>query len=135
MRLVAMPADSDTFFIFGAQDLLYGAAPRPGERFDPRDERREPDRDILRLLELARAIVIAPAEGSDPAVAFIGAELERLQRQLADMRDEFLLFLGGNEVCLVAQANRAAERGRKKAQGFSHCLKVLSALSGKPRAS
>lgn len=69
MRLVAMPADPHPFIIFGAQDLADGAARRTGEGFDPGDEGLEPFRDVVGLPELALAVIIAPAEGSDGSVS------------------------------------------------------------------
>jgi hypothetical protein len=61
MRLVAMPANSDTLIIFRAQDLPYRTAPVAGEGFDPGDEGRQPVCNILGVVELALAIFIAPA--------------------------------------------------------------------------
>jgi hypothetical protein len=67
------------------------------------------------LFKLVLVVVVAPPEGGDAALAFKGAELERRERQRADLGDELLLALGDDEARLVAQASGAEASSEKKA--------------------
>jgi hypothetical protein len=79
------------------------------------DQGRDPGGQVFRLFKLVLVIVVAPPEGGDAALAFKGAELERRERQRADLGDELVLALGGDEVRLVAQASGAAAPSEKRA--------------------
>lgn len=67
------------------------------------------------MFKLVLVIVVAPPERGDAALAFKGAELERRERQRADLGDELLLALSGDEAGLVAQASGAAASSEKRA--------------------
>jgi hypothetical protein len=51
--------------------------PRTAERFDIPDQRHQPLRHGLGLLQLALAIIVSDSKRGDTAPAFVLAELER----------------------------------------------------------
>src|SRR4051794_7208670 len=67
--------------VFGEQHLPDGRVGKRCEALDLGAERREPSRNLFGLFELVLAVVVAPAEGRDPALAFEGTKLEWRQRQ------------------------------------------------------
>ena len=101
------------------------------------DQRRDPGGQVFRLFKLVLVIVVAPPERGDAALAFKGAELERRERQRADLGDELLLALGGDEARLVAQAPGGSSVVREEGELFGHGVNArktvpkLTAASGK----
>ena len=84
------------------------------------DQRRDPGGWVFRLFKLVLVIVVAPPERGDAALAFKGAELERRERQRADLGDELVLALGGDEARLVAQASGGGSVFREEGELFGH---------------
>ena len=84
------------------------------------DQRRDPGGWVFRLFKLVLVIVVAPPERGDAALAFKGAELERRERQRADLGDELVLALGGDEARLVAQASGGGSVVREEGELFGH---------------
>src|SRR6476659_7600661 len=86
-----------------------------------------PSRSKARSRRAGLPLVQACAGGSrsatrrgDAALAFKGAELERRERQRADLGDELLLALGGDEARLVAQAPGGGSAVREEGELFGH---------------
>src|SRR6185437_16364158 len=98
-----MPSDTDAGVIFGAENLA-DAGCGAAERFNLCRDRLEPRWNRGVLFETAPRIVVAKPERGDPALAFVLTELERLQWQLRNQRDQLLLDFRGNEIGHVTQA-------------------------------
>jgi hypothetical protein len=82
--------------VFGAEDLPdtgLGAA----ERLDLLDDRTQPIRDRLGILQPPQVVVVPKPERRHPPLAFVLAELKWLQGQRRDATDEFLLRLRRDE--------------------------------------
>src|SRR3954464_6809134 len=102
MRFVAVPADPDAGVVFGTKNLGdFGAW--AAESFDAFDQRRQPWRDRIGLLQAAQRVVIAEAERRHAPLALILAELKRLQRKRCDTLDQGLFGCWRNEFLGVAQ--------------------------------
>src|ERR1700759_3824409 len=113
MRFVPVPADADSGVVFGAENLL-DARCRTAKCLDLSDQWIEPFRNRDGLLKPAQRIVVAKPERRDPALAFVLAELERLQRQCSDLRDQFPLDLGRDEIGGGTQTLGRGRPARKK---------------------
>src|SRR3954451_15952804 len=113
MRLVAMPADPDAGVVLGAKYLPDFGRPT-AERLDLFDDRSQPLRDRLGLLQPPQRVVVLKTERRHAPLALVLAELKRLQRQGCDARDQLLLRRGRNEFGRVAQTlRRAGQSGEK----------------------
>src|SRR5262249_54019567 len=109
----------------GAEDLPHASRRQFAETLDLLRDSLEPFRDRLARLKLLQRVVVAETERFYAAVALEGAELERLQRQCRNPRDQLLLGRGGDELSRVAQPLRT--RGLVVEQcKLGHAIKTLS---------
>jgi len=107
MRPVAMPADADADVILGAQHLPHAAVRKFAKSLHGAGGSLEPFRDRLARLKFLQRVVVAEAERFHAPVAFERTELERLQGQRRNARDQFLLIRCRDELRLIAQPCRA----------------------------
>src|SRR5436305_12598847 len=113
MRLVAVPADADAGVVFGAQHLR-DLRRRPAERLDLTDDRPQPFRNRIGVLQTSQAVIVAKPERRYPPLAFVLAELKRLQRQRRDAGDQVALGLRRDEFSCVTQSLGLERRWCKK---------------------
>ena len=99
-------ADADTDGVVGAQHVPHAAGRQFPEALDLARDGLQPFRDRLARLQLLQRIVVAEAERFDAPVALEGAELERLQRQRRNARDQFPLARRRDELRRIAQPLR-----------------------------
>lgn len=89
MRLVSMPADARAFAVFVDQHLLERGCRPICEDGHLVPERHEEVRDRRRLDHGAAVIVVAQAEADHTAVREMTVKVERLERQVLQLADEF----------------------------------------------
>src|SRR6202034_4810270 len=76
------------------------------ESFDRLDDRAEPLRDRIGLLEASRGVVVSKSERGHAAFTFVLAELERLNRQSRYVSDQNLLHCRRHELLGISQTFR-----------------------------
>ena len=86
VRLVSVPADPDADVVLGTKDLANSGF-WATESFDFLDYRAQPLGYRIGLLEPSHGIVVSKSERGYAALAFVLAELERLQLQSRDVPD------------------------------------------------
>jgi hypothetical protein len=79
---VAVPADADASVVLGAEDLGDPGL-RTAKPFDVPDQRNEPWRDWIGLLQTSQRVVVAEPKRCDAPLVLILAELKGLQRSAA----------------------------------------------------
>ena len=100
------------------------------ESFDLLDDRDQPVGDRICLLELAHAIVVSKFERGHAAVAFVLAELERLQRQSPDMADQGPLHRLRDEFLGISQTFRPRQPVTKETVLLGQATFLLRVMEG-----
>src|SRR4051812_27228208 len=109
MRFIAVPTDANAGVVLGTKNLDdFGA--RAAESFDAFDQRRQPWRDRIGILQAAQRVVIAEAERRHAPLVLILAELKGLQWKRCDTSDQILFGRWRNEFLGVTQPLGSARR-------------------------
>src|SRR6266550_911859 len=109
VRFIAVPTDADAGIVFGTEDLGdFGS--RAAEPFDTFNQRCDPWRDRIGLLQTTQRVVVAKAERRHSPLALILAELKRLQRKRCDAFDQIPFGRRRNEFGGVTQTPGSGRR-------------------------
>src|SRR5215213_10569783 len=103
MRLVPVPTNPHAHLVLSTKHLA-DPGRRSAKSLYCSDHRSKPCWNRLGLLQPPQRVVVTEPERGHPPLAFIGAELERLQRQGPDAVDQFALDIGRDEFRGVLQA-------------------------------
>src|SRR6185312_4188969 len=103
-RPVTVPADAGAGRVFRDQDLLQAVRRDAGEGGRRAAQRQQEGRRIVALLQPAAGIIVAPAERHHAALAEIAVELEGLERQSREARDQRLLLARRDHALAIGEA-------------------------------
>src|SRR5690348_6865897 len=101
-----MPANSCAFTVFCNKDVLQLIGAEPGKPGRGSADRKQKFGNVVRLVQLFLAKVVAPAKRNNATLSLESVKIEFLEWQVAYFRDQRRFLITRDEIRLVPEAFR-----------------------------